>query len=122
MQVTKCHVVRYMYLISFNYVCVSSTAPAHLRYLRRCNGEAEVLSTAGRLEHPYPSLLQLPRVVDVLEAREAGKVDVQLHPLTETMNQLISLNGKGEGRQLYQSVVGGVLSSGWSNGWSIHKV
>ena len=32
--------------------------------------------------------------------REAGKVDVQLNPLTDTMNQLISLNGKGEGRQL----------------------
>ena len=93
-------------------MCVYLPQAQHHRYLLRCDGEAEVLPTAGRLEHSHPSFLQLPRVVDVLEAREAGKVDVQLHPLTETMNQLISLNGKGEGRQLYQSVCVG--------GWNIN--
>ena len=92
----------------------NGTVPAHLRNLLRCDREAEVLPTAGRLEHPHPSLLHLPHVGDVFEGWEAGKVDVQLHPLTETTNQLILLNRKGEMRQLHQPV----CVCGWSNGWS----
>ena len=76
----------------------------HLWYLLWCYGEAQVLPSAGRLEHPHPSLLQLPSVGDVLEAWEPWEVDVQLHPVTQTLHQLLRLYQVGEVRQLHQPV------------------
>ena len=82
----------FVYTCIYTYKCTHCTLYMYLWYLLVLNDKAEVFSSAGRLEHPHCSLLHLPGVVDVLEARKARKMDVQLDTLAKTPYQILRLH------------------------------